>query len=312
MSMILASLLPIFLIQMLGWALQALRITDARDWAGFEKVCYYVFFPAIVTLTLARAPIVRTDAVQVGGALVIGILSMTALLLAARPLLERSLGIDGPRFTSVFQGATRWNTFVAIAMAHALHGERGVVLIAIAIAAMVPLLNVLSVLILLRYGQRSEGMPPPTARSVFLTILRNPFVGSCIAGLALNLSGLPLPAMLVRVVDMLGQPALVGGLLVVGAGLQLRALARPGAAHLLAITAKLMLMPLIVGLAAHALGAEGASLTIAVMAAAVPSASASYIMARRLGGDAPVMAEIMTLQTLAAILTLPIAIGWSL
>ena len=38
----------------------------------------------------------------------------------------------------------------------------------------------------------------------------------------------------------------------------------------------------------------------------VPGASSSYILARQLGGDAPLMANITTAQTLAAMLTMPL------
>jgi len=38
-----------------------------------------------------------------------------ALLILNRPLM-RVLSIDGPQFTSLFQGATRWHTFVAFAI----------------------------------------------------------------------------------------------------------------------------------------------------------------------------------------------------
>ena len=41
------------------------------------------------------------------------------------PLLERRLGTDGPAFTSLFQGATRWQTFVALAVAGNLYGDSG-------------------------------------------------------------------------------------------------------------------------------------------------------------------------------------------
>jgi predicted permease len=38
----------------------------------------------------------------------------------------------------------------------------------------------------------------------------------------------------------------------------------------------------------------------------VPTAAASYILARQMGGDAPLMAEIATLQTVLAMLTMPL------
>jgi malonate transporter and related proteins len=40
---------------------------------------------------------------------------MSLLCLSVRPLLAR-MDIDGPAFTSIFQGATRWQTYVALAL----------------------------------------------------------------------------------------------------------------------------------------------------------------------------------------------------
>jgi predicted permease len=42
---------------------------------------------------------------------------------------------------------------------------------------------------------------------------------------------------------------------------------------------------------------------------AVPTASASYILARQLGGNATLMAEILTLQTLAGMATIPVLLA---
>jgi predicted permease len=53
----------------------------------------------------------------------------------------------------------------------------------------------------------------------------------------------------------------------------------------------------------------GAHLTVVVCCTAVPAASNSYILARQMGGDAPLMAQILTLETILAAATLPIAIG---
>jgi malonate transporter and related proteins len=44
---------------------------------------------------------------------------------------------------------------------------------------------------------------------------------------------------------------------------------------------------------------------VAVLFQALPTASSSYVLARQLGGDAPLMAGIITFQTVLAMLTLP-------
>jgi hypothetical protein len=58
-------------------------------------------------------------------------------------------------------------------------------------------------------------------------------------------------------------------------------------------------------------GIEGMPRTVAVIAGAVPTASSSYVLARQMGGDAPLMANLITIQVIAAIITLPAMIWFS-
>ena len=55
-----------------------------------------------------------------------------------------------------------------------------------------------------------------------------------------------------------------------------------------------------------AFGLSGMALTIAVICAATPTATSSYILARELGGDAPLAANLIAVQTVLAMLTLPL------
>jgi predicted permease len=105
---------------------------------------------------------------------------------------------------------------------------------------------------------------------------------------------------------LVGKAALPLGLLAVGASLDLAdARARP-APVLVAAILRLALMPLLVAAGALLVGMTGTAKTAALICAAVPTASSSYILARQLGGDAPLMANITTAQTLAAMLTMPV------
>ena len=47
------SLLPIFLMILIGWGLRASGTIKAESWDGFEKVTYLVLFPAITLFLLA-------------------------------------------------------------------------------------------------------------------------------------------------------------------------------------------------------------------------------------------------------------------
>ncbi|WP_338056822.1 AEC family transporter [Saliniramus fredricksonii] len=304
MGSVLASLVPVFLVIIAGWAARVSGFVEERHWPGIERITYVIFFPAIIINTLARADLSEVPVLGMGGAMIAAILLIASLLLALRSALLARLRIDGPAFTSLFQGCTRWNTFVGLAVAGAMYGEIGLALMAVAVAAMIPLLNLLAIGVLVRYASGTPQSPAMIAR----TIVTNPFIWSSVTGIVLNVTGLPIPDFIGSTIGILGDAALAAGLLVVGAGLDMRRLARPRAPHWLSIGLKLFLLPVIAITIARLAGVSGDDLAIVAIATTVPTASGGYILAKQMGGDAPLMAEIITLQTLLAILTMPIMI----
>jgi hypothetical protein len=240
----------------------------------------------------------------VGGALLLSALLMAILCLAMRPLLSR-MAVDGPAFTSIFQGAIRWQTYVALAVAGNLFGNTGLALASVAMVAIIPLVNVLSVAVLAHYAspeRRSVG-------TILMTVLRNPLIWACVIGLTINVVHLPLPKLWHQVADALGGSSLAIGLLVTGAGLHLEGLLRPSAAATLGVVFKLILMPALAIALAFAFGLTGANLVIVAACSAVPASPSAYVMARQMGGDAPLLAQIITLQTILAAITMPVAIA---
>ena len=297
MPVVFRALVDVFLLIALGIALRRLVIREDAQWTGIERFVYFVGFPALLIRTLADAPLASAPIGAVGGALAGAVIIMTAICLVMRPLMK----IDGAAFTSVFQGATRWQTFVALAVASSLYGDTGVTLAAVAIAAMIPLLNVINVWALARFAAAS----PPRGRDVLVAILQNPLIWGCVIGLVLNVTGLPWPAPAAALFDALGRTSLPLGLLMVGAGLRVDQALRPRAATLVATGLKLVVMPaLAIGLGVL-FGAHRTGLAVIACCAAVPTASNAYVLARQMGGDAPLMAEILTVQTIAAAVTMP-------
>jgi predicted permease len=301
MTAVLTALLPVFLLIALGVILKRTLLPDEKSWDAFERLTYFVLFPALLMVTTATADLREVPVTGVGAALAGTILIVAFVLIILRPVLASALGLSGPAFTSVFQGTIRWNTYVALAIAGGLHGVLGLALASVAIVAMVPLLNFLCVLVLARYAADKT----PDARTVAGQMLRNPLIWSVLAGIALNLSGVPIPQAVVAFGEILGRGGLTMGLLAVGAGLELSKLGRPEAAVIVTVLLKLVLMPVVAVGLAYWIGLSGPPLTIVAVASSVPSAPGAYILARQMGGDAPLLARTLTLQTLAAFLTIP-------
>jgi len=56
-------------------------------------------------------------------------------------------------------------------------------------------------------------------------------------------------------------------------------------------------------------GITSSSLVTVAICSAVPTSSSAYVLARQMGGDAPLLAQIITLQTILAAVTMPIVIA---
>lgn len=305
MAPVLAALLPVFLLIVMGFVLRRLLLTEDAHWIGLERLVYFILLPALLIETLARANLSSVPIGGVGGALLLAVLIMGALCLALRQMLAAAFGVDGPAFTSVFQSATRWQTFAALAIANNLYGDVGVALASVAMVAMIPVLNVMCVAVLARYA-RPQRLAWP---GLLLAIAQNPLIWACAIGLALNLLRWPLPQVAQHLADALGRSTLAIGLLVVGAGLQIGKLMRPGIAAWLAVFLKLVAMPAIAIGFGLLFDLAGVNLAVVACCASVPAASNAYILAKQMGGDAPLVAQILTLQTMIAVLTMPVIIS---
>src|SRR3954451_23960845 len=304
MAVVIAALLPVFILIVLGVVLKRTLMRLDTQWNGLERLTYFVLFPMLLIQTLVKADLSRVPVAGVGGALLLSALAMSLLCLALRPALAR-LGIDGPAFTSIFQGATRWQTYVALSVSANMFGDAGLALASVAMVAIIPLVNVFSVAVLAHYAAPEK----QSARDIVMTVIRNPLIWACAIGLFVNVMHLPLPKLWHEVADALGRSSLAIGLLVTSAGLQLKGLFRPSLAAGVAVFLKLVLMPVIAVALALRFGLTGSNLAVVTICSAVPTASSAYVLARQMGGDAPLLAQIITLQTILAAVTMPIAIA---
>jgi predicted permease len=304
MANVLAALVPVFLIIALGVALKRFLLPEASHWIALERLTYFVLFPALLVVSIARTDLGGVAVVEVTIALLGAIAIVGSVLMLARRPLSRALRVDGPGFTSVFQGALRWNTYIGLAVSGGLAGPAGLAVAAVAIAVIIPTVNALSVIVLARHGTTGGD-----ARLILMQLARNPFIWSCAAGILINALHVPVPPVLMSFADILGRASLALGLLVVGAGLRLGDLRRPRAATWLTAVLKLAVLPGLAVAIGVACGLRGVDLLVVAIASAVPSAPNGYVLARQMGGDAPLLAEMLTIQTILAAVTLPLVIA---
>ena len=304
MAIVIAALLPVFLLIVLGAVLKRTLMRLDTQWHGLERLTYYVLLPMLLIQTLVKADLSSVPVAGVGGALMLSALVVSLLCLALWPLFSRH-GVDGPAFTSIFQGAIRWQTYVALSVSRNLFGAAGLALASVAMVAIIPMVNVFSVAVLAHYASPEK----QSARSIVMTVFKNPLIWACAIGLFINVVHLPLPKIWHEVADALGSSSLAIGLLVTGAGLHLEGLLKGSVTAAAGVLLKLVVMPALAIALALWFGVSGTSLAIVAACPAVPTSPSAYVLARQLGGDAPLLAQIITLQTILAAITMPIAIA---
>jgi len=294
---------PIFLIIATGYLLFRMRVVDESVWSAIEHICFYLLFPFLIIRTLSRADLLSVPVVDFMLVLVVAILGMSTLLVLIQAFFSRRFPRSGPSFSSVFQGATRFHGFVAIAVIGPLYGDAGVTLAALALAIMVPLLNVSSVIVLSIYGRSDT---KPEVLTVAKKILTNPLIIACAVGLLLNWLGVP--DILFETIDIIGAGGLGLALLAVGAGMKPGHAAQHKMLLTIGVLVRLIGMPAIIIAMSWLIGLDGLARTVAIIAGAVPTAASSYVMARKMGGNAELMSSIVTFQVIVAFFTLPMFI----
>lgn len=301
MPVMVQALTPVFVLILLGYLFRRWHFPGDDFWAQAERFTYYVLFPAMLIFKLGQARVAPSAYGDILILIVAMLVTMTLLLVA----LQWIWRWPGPVFSSVFQGGIRFNSYVALAAAGMLLGDEGLSLIAIAVAVKVPLLNLLCILMF----SLVAGNGAVTLKPVLKAIVSNPLIIGSVVGMAWSYFRIGFHPLVAGILEPLSDLALPLGLMTVGAGLQLKALRGASMPFLVSSAVKLVVFPLLTAALALLLGMEGLMVQVTILLAALPTATSSYILARQLGGDAPLMAGIISGQTLLAMVTIPLLLG---
>ncbi len=310
MLQVINAIIPIFMVIVVGHLLRRSSVFGDDSWTAIGNICYYVLFPCMLAKTLYSANLTGLPVFKLSLAMVGGTLISAILLIASRRLYTGVFGMTNASFTSIFQGVTRWNGFMGIAIITGFYEgadrDYALTIIALAIAIMVPLINVFNVTVLALWGDvkgQTVGL-----RTIFMGVATNPFISACIVGASLNLLQIEVPKMFFEGVSIISGGALGLSLMAIGAGLRFSQITSTQLAIFFGVFFRLLGMPLVMFALTIALGINGIEQTVVVIASAVPTASASYVLAQKMGGDATLMANIIALQVLMAGFTLPVVI----
>ncbi|MEM9731654.1 MAG: AEC family transporter [Myxococcota bacterium] len=311
MVQVLTSLFPIVSLVLCGMLLLRFEFYDETFRRNVDRLVYWVSVPALVVVKLGgRAPL-NFDAAPITGAFLIATLG--AMVVAY--LLAWSMKLPGPSLGVFVQAGFRSNlAFLALPVivlaadgAHLdpQHVESQAVLV---LAPMMLFYNVVSVFVLELARSRIEWrVVPILARSV----ATNPILLSCVVGIGIGLSGFALPGPVDDTLDLLGATAAPLALLSLGGTLVVYEVRDNLRLAVLAALVKVAVLPVLAWLTGRAFDLDNEGMLILMVYASAPTAVASYIVASQLGGDEALAASTLVVTTALCVVSLAVALSWS-
>ena len=292
-------LFPDFSLILCGHLLCRFTALNRTVWQHVDSLVYYFLFPLLLFHSIVKSPL------DLGAAssLIAAGLSLAASAIALSyslphwPVLGRWL--DRREHAASAQVGFRFNSFIALALAERIAGPQGLMMVSMLIGVCVPIFNIGAVWPMARHGNTHFGRE----------LLRNPLIIATVSGLIANLLGFRLPFWLEPTVQRIGGAALALGLMAAGAGMQLGSLRQGKVLGMSVLLCKHLALPLLAWLWSRVWHLNPAQTTVLLAFSALPTASTCYVLASRMGYNGPYVGALVTLSTLAGLLSLPFALG---
>jgi predicted permease len=295
--------LPVFSVIALGWLLRRWELIDAGFLKQTNRLVYYVCLPLLLFYKIGTADFFA----NFNGRLILGSIAAVAITFVAsyfytvfRRYPDNARGVFS-------QGSFRGNiAYMGLAITLNAYGEAGLTKAGILMGFLVPFLNFFAILaLLLPHRGRGE-----QRGAIFWLrqIALNPLILASFLGIIWSFLALPIPLVFERSLNIATGMTLPLALLALGGGFSLEKLRGDLIKAALSSGLKTIWMPVLAAALLVGMGVRGMDLGIGVLIAGTPAATATYIMADQLKGDAELAGTIVMLSTLLSAATYTVAL----
>ncbi|MBQ7930204.1 MAG: AEC family transporter [Clostridia bacterium] len=300
------AILPIFLLAVLGALFRKTgkiddRFVDTADWLMFKIALPVMLFQEVAGSSLS-------DSLDLKLILFL-IVSVTLSFLLTSVVVSVTVR-DRSKRGALIQGCCRSNfAILGVPIAVNMFGDIGGQTIAIAMPFVILMFNTYSVIILTVYsGDSDKRLDRGTVIGILKNIATNPLIIGILLGVVFLLAKIPIPAAADKTLTYLANLTTPLALISLGANFRMESLkGRVGYALIGALT-KTVILPAAAVTAAALIGLRGPSLGVVLICFGAPTAVSSYIMAKKMGNDHELAAQILLLSTLFCVLTIFVGI----
>jgi len=295
--------LPVFLVIGLGFSLRGTGLVDESFLIQLNRLVCFIALPIMFFYKIAKSDFSASFNPRLLLDVVLTILVLSCLSYVYTGLRKYQPATRGAFCQASFRGNL---VYIALPIIYNAYGEAGFATAGILIGFMTPLVNSLSVVVLLLPQQSSDHDLKPSfwLRQIAL----NPLIISSFLGIIWSFFSLPIPAVLGKSFDIISGMAMPLALIVIGASFSFKELKGEMVPTVIATTVKIVFMPMIAGVLLWTLGVRGMEFSVGILLTGAPTASAAYIMAQQLKSDADLSSSIIMFSTLMSVLSYTICL----
>lgn len=208
--------------------------------------------------------------------------------------------VSKPADQGVFvQGIFRSNmAIIGLATVANAYGERGLSIGAVYMGVVTILFNILAVITLSRVSKSVDDTWLSRSTMIIKKLFTNPLIIALVAAFAYKASPLPpITGVIHTTGDLLAAVALPLALICAGASIDLKSMLHPSGLSMQASIGRIIVAPLIAIAIGLGFGLSGVHMGVLFLMAASPTAAASYVMAKAMGGNDVLAANILAFTT---------------
>lgn len=300
---ILNIVMPVFLVIGLGYALKRWKLIDQPFLFQTNRLVFYICLPLLLFYKIGTADFFA----NFNGPLVLGSVAVIAIGFFVSYAYAAWRGYPPAARGSFCQASFRGNlAYMGLAIVFNAFGETGLTRAGILMGFLVPVLNFFAIFALTLPHRSSQGNQ--TGNFWLKQIALNPLIIASFLGIAWSFLQLPLPRMVEGGLQIATGMTLPLALLAIGGSFSLERLKGDLVRAMFATSIKIVWLPLLAALLLYGIGVRGMDLAIGVLFAGAPAATANYIMAHQLKGDAELAGSTVMLSTLLSAITYTLAL----
>lgn len=289
---------PIALVVVLGIVFRRVGWVNDAFIQGGSKLVFNVGLPSLLFLNIVGA----SSATLAGGGIVVFGVVFTGVWFVLLSLMAPWITPHRDERGVFVQGSFRGNMgIVGLALTLNAFGQEAALLASVYLAILTLMYNILAVITLSRWSSRTSDVHPVLQGA--RDILRNPLIIAILVAAVIAYLKVPVPEWVLNTGDYFARMTLPLALICVGGSLSWAGFVEAGRVTAWASALKLLLIPFSGVVIAYGLGYRGMELGVFYLMSATPTAAASYVMVRAMGGNANLAASIIATSTVLSLIT---------